>query len=1399
MVRDSSSTGRRRFRLRWLLGCTIGLAVILTGAYTLYAYQWQQNTQRVLASADDAANKQDWLAAVRDYRQYLLRVPSSPDVLANYAHALIALTKEDPRVIGRTLETLKKLNHTAPNNLFGISELAKLYVGLREFRLADQLAHQWIDVSHDDPKAHAILAAARHGMGEFDLAASGLVTAIEQMPQEATLYPLLISTYLFDLEDKEAARLWIQRGLQTVPQSPEIHLAAYTFFRNEQDLKQARQHLDEALTLGPRQVPALLAAASDELDRENADAAKALLDRVQEIEPTHRRRLQLLAVWARTSHDPKQLVIVADEMVQQANDIDIDLIAHAAELYLDARQTQKADACIKIIDKKRSRSPNVQIWLHALKGTRALMDQNMIEAAQEFEQVLKLSPNDEKTLELAALAYRDSNNLGAAAVMYRRLLIVNDQSVSARLGLAQIDWIQGRRDGIHVWLDSAQPSTDRQRQLLKLLSLAAELVDKPFATLPQQHKLDIQKKLIALANSMTSKSMASYILTDCFALTDFAPACGAWIKEHYQENDVALTLALRYAGFLQSTHAAQAHILRNNIIKAYPLSPRAHLLQLSALLTENQPEKLRQYIDALNLSPQSMSELWRGLANMQRSLGQIDNACESLRQAIHLNAEDSASARLLAELTSDRDESLDIAKTLRQQFGENDLQWRVIRAAALLRSNEEEQQLREATLLLQFCINKRPRWVKPRIFLADLFAMQGKLNQSVDIYRSAISQQPELASGPVAARLVTALNKLGRFIEADAVLNDLTRTNPNEPTVLRLRTPYYSRTNNLNAAIETAERLLADSGDDPAWAATTSGLQWRNGHYQRAESIARNFLKRHPQSPALWWSLTRALVAQEKEEVAVAALQQAAEAHQSGELYVLLAQLQAGLKHTAKSEAAIAKALELGPNNATVLASCAQFWAIHSQPDKQRTLMERALIAEGEDPKSSIRLARLFISTGSPDSYHRAAKIVEHRLKLSPDDAQALAVKGQLAGLSQPPDYDSAARYLQDAIKSDKTIKQIHHILASVQIRQGKFIEASKTVSAGLAINPDDTDLLLAAAELSVYRGQHTRAIAPLRQVLEKRADDYEALNLLATSYMAIGQHDQAIRFIRQITPKDHISLGAIISLARLHEFKGDTEIARKLWDQIDPATTDSSAAFQALLRYYARKNAWKRLQKIAQIRRQTYPQDVDSLAFAAQILGLRQDDADARSVGMTWLQEIAKSQPKHNTNAIYRLGLCYYESQQYEEAESYFLQALSKHPNSVEVVNALAWLYCEHMNKLEQASHLIDRFLDSGGQPNAQMLDTHGVLLARLGQTAKAKSTMRMCIRVAGQTPTLTAATYHLGVMLAQDGEHELVNRQYRQALILNKRLGGLNDMEKNRIVEALSDSSPQPLQDNQ
>ena len=58
-------------------------------------------------------------------------------------------------------------------------------------------------------------------------------------------------------------------------------------------------------------------------------------------------------------------------------------------------------------------------------------------------------------------------------------------------------------------------------------------------------------------------------------------------------------------------------------------------------------------------------------------------------------------------------------------------------------------------------------------------------------------------------------------------------------------------------------------------------------------------------------------------------------------------------------------------------------------------------------------------------------------------------------------------------------------------------------------------------------------------------------------------------------------------------------------------------------------------------------------------------------------------------------------------------------------------------------------------------------------------------CLTLAGQTPTLTAASFHLGSVLLKRNAPDEARVYIRRALELHERLGGLSDTEKQHARE--------------
>ena len=96
-------------------------------------------------------------------------------------------------------------------------------------------------------------------------------------------------------------------------------------------------------------------------------------------------------------------------------------------------------------------------------------------------------------------------------------------------------------------------------------------------------------------------------------------------------------------------------------------------------------------------------------------------------------------------------------------------------------------------------------------------------------------------------------------------------------------------------------------------------------------------------------------------------------------------------------------------------------------------------------------------------------------------------------------------------------------------------------------------------------------------------------------------------------------------------------------------------------------------------------------------------------------------------------------------------------------------------------------------GAASAEMLDTHATILLRLGRLDAAKQKLLTCLDLAGQTPTFTAAHYHLGLVLLQSNAPDEARSYIRRALQLNDRVGGLSAQEKQEAQRLTASSDHQ------
>lgn len=1385
MAGIETHTLRERLRIGGIVAISLLVLAAGVAGYFRHSHQKQANTRKLLRQARDAESANDLETASTFYQLYLKRQPSDAAAQSAYAAVLRNRMKTSNELVGDVLGTLRQLIRLEPDNLSAIEQLVDLYLKLGDFALAEQHAQTWSTHVPGSVEAAMALARARQGLLRYDEAVETLKEALEWAPQEPRLYALLIEMLATKLDRAHEAAEWLAKALRRHPDSHEVHLAAFALHTRQRARETAESHLDRALQLAPEDIQVLIPAALLRITKGRLEQAKSLLDDAEKLAPESSALLAARSKWAIKTNDPDEMAALGHQLVSRAGDMRPTLFARAAELFLRAGKANDADECLQ----KLITAPRLPGFLYArldvLRGARALAGDEPYTAIPFLERALARQGPASWAAELLAIAHSRTGAIQTAADIYHQILLSAPNEDQIRLTLAWLEVELGHLTEVQEHTRVLVEVGDGYVRHAKLLRAACEL-EQVAATGQRDTLSTTTAELTNLVAAQPQDETATRLLAQSIVLLGQPGRAIQMLLESPVTDNAKARLGgeLGYI-LLDNGFNEIAEGLADELIRRFPEAAAGHEVYVHLHGSTDRLEDSAKYINATPLADHLKGRLWEVASQAQLRSGQKEAALESLRRAISLKPTNVRTRQALVRRTPDLTEARRILDQIRTIEGDEGLTWRFERAWLLLQRDRSAGRVEEAAELLRRCLTVRPGWISARLLLGFANEVIGDFDDAADAYRSAIAQQPELSDSQAAIRLVRVLRRLGDYVEADNLLATIADVVDGEPDLLRLKTAQHLRRKNLASAAATAEQLLSLRGDDPAWAALTVELLLRAGNLAEAERIARSALDDHPEATTTLWAYARVLVRRGRAEEAEALIGDIATRQQRASYFLLLAQLLTRLEKHQEAEQAILQAVQLEPDNASVCTACAHFWGARGEFSKQLAFVRKAIELRGEDPGESLTLAQLLSTSDSAAHRPEAAAIVDRRLQADQEDLSALLLRARLDTTANPPDCVEAEKTLMRALAIDPRSPEAHKLLAAAQIRSGRLNLAGDTVSEGLAFAPKDPDLLLASAQIHCHQGNYHRAITPLRWLLEVRPRSSTAIRLLATAYQHTGRIDRAIRMIEGLAREEDWSPTEIIVLAKLHELRGDIDQADSLFNRALVQQPKSSDVFQEHLHYHARHGALDEVYALASQRRLEVPEDIESILTAGELLAANSMDRRLREVGTTWLEQIARDHPDRAVDATYRNALCHYHRGELTNAETLLQEAMRIAPTSPRSVNALAWLYSEDRDDPNKALQLIEQFLDKDDQDSAELLDTHGTILLRLNRLDEAEKKLRTCLEIAGQTPTLTVASYHLGLVLLKKDERGEARVYFRRALELNERLGNLSETERQHARE--------------
>ncbi len=386
--------------------------------------------------------------------------------------------------------------------------------------------------------------------------------------------------------------------------------------------------------------------------------------------------------------------------------------------------------------------------------------------------------------------------------------------------------------------------------------------------------------------------------------------------------------------------------------------------------------------------------------------------------------------------------------------------------------------------------------------------------------------------------------------------------------------------------------------------------------------------------------------------------------------------------------------------------------------------LRTALDVAPENVQIMLLLASAYERNGSRElALERLAQAVQK------SDYEAQVVLRYTQALVEAQKVDVAESLLLDAMKRKSENRDLLVGLAQIKLRKQEW-EAAENIAGRLKVlDPEDpvADRLEAAAALGQQRLDESVDI--LRGLIDNAGEgegDSGVISLVR-ALLAGGDIDRAETFLDERLQANPDDAASLVLRASIRSSKGDLDTAERDLLKAIELQPDNAAAYASLARIY------NSLGKETQV-------------SEALEKGLALNDKDV-SLRLTQAMQLE------------------YEGR-FDEAIEVYSELYKERPNSAIVANNFASLLADHRanrpDQLQRAFNIAKRFRNTD-QPYLQ--DTYAWLLHLTGGSAEALPIMR---RAAEGLPTNPLVQYHLGVVLAANGELAQARDRVNRALEL-------------------------------
>jgi len=586
-------------------------------------------------------------------------------------------------------------------------------------------------------------------------------------------------------------------------------------------------------------------------------------------------------------------------------------------------------------------------------------------------------------------------------------------------------------------------------------------------------------------------------------------------------------------------------------------------------------------------------------------------------------------------------------------------------------------------------VELNPKLTVAKVRLGAALLASGKKQEGMDVLQEALQQDPELLQPEIMTVMIHLRDK--EFDQARRVIERLKQKLPDKPLPLNLEAMLLMAQGKTAQAEAVLQQVLKLSPGDPDASGMLAKLAMQSGDIRAAESRYQDVLKAHPDSVTAGLNLARLELRDNKGKQAESRLQKIIGTHPTLlQPRLMLAEYYLRFGRAADAVSLLDEVRDRYPEHPRLLGILSDALIDYNQPGRALATAKVLVGVVPDKPLSHYILARAYAANHDLSAMEKELAIA---LQKNPDFFLGRLSMGRLQFLQNR--LDEAQTTVARLAKQYPDHPEILGLMGEIGLKRGDYPKAREYFTQALAVSPQSR--WARKVTESLWReGKQEAALQYLGEWIQSHPDDVAAHLMSVELKISAGKGEAGRKEIEALLETHPGDPRVLAKAADLAYGRGDMERAENLYQA---ALSRQKANLLNVRLALTQIKSGQEEKGLATLRSwlERYPQDDYSrAAFADALLG----------------------------------------AGHMQEAEAQYRRILKDKPDSVSVLNNLAWLALEkgHVDEAEQLIHKAVELAPA----RPEVLDTLALVLLRKGDPTSAIDKLEAGLKLYPGNPQL-------------------------------------------------------------